>query len=218
MQSSLKNSLLPVFLSILNGIALAQLPEFTIDVPDGATTHGFGYRSAIDGDYAVVSDPNQEIDGQDHRGAAYVYKRNGSSWELEQKLTVPNSDLNQYMYFAWSVDIDGNSIVVGVWCGATGGGSENNLEGAAFVFVRDGTTWSQQGRLVQTNPQMTSGSSSSNKNGFGESVAISGDYVIMGARVDDGNGTSPNNKDRQGAAVIFVRSGTTWSEQQEIFA
>ena len=201
----------------MNGIALAQLPEFTIDVPDGAS-YGFGYRSAIDGDYAVVSDPNQEIDGQDHRGAAYVYKRNGSSWELEQKLTVPNSDLNQYMYFAWSVDIDGNSIVVGAYCNATGGGSQNNLEGAAFVFVRDGTTWSQQGRLVQTNPQMTSGSSSSNKNNFGESVAISGDYVIIGARLDDGNGTSPNNKDRQGAAVIFVRSGTTWSEQQEIFA
>ena len=218
MSSSIKSRLLPALLAAFSGIALAQLPEFKIDIPDGISQSGniqFGYSVAIDGDYAVVGSYREEIDGQDHKGAAYVYKRNGSSWELEQKLTVPNSDLTQYNILGLSVDIDGNSIVLGANNVTTGGGSANNLEGAAFVFVRDGTTWSQQGRLVQTNPQMTSGSYN---NGFGRDVAISGNYVIIGAYWDNGNGTLSNNKYRMGAAFIFVRSGTTWSEQQEIFA
>jgi len=104
--------------------------------------------------------------------------------------------------FGYSVAISGDTAAVGVPNDDVGG---NTDQGSAYVFVRNGTTWSQQQKL-------TAGDGAANDN-FGFSVAISGDTVVVGAHFDD-VGANTN----QGSAYVFVRSGTTWSQQQKLLA
>jgi choline dehydrogenase-like flavoprotein len=78
------------------------------------------------------------------------------------------------------------------------------------VFVRSGTTWTQQAYLKASN----SGASDQ----FGIAVAVSGYTVVVGANLEDSNTTGINSTPDElagasGAAYVFVRSGTTWTQQ-----
>ncbi|MCF6264475.1 MAG: FG-GAP repeat protein [Xanthomonadales bacterium] len=78
------------------------------------------------------------------------------------------------------------------------------------MFTRSGTNWSQQAYLKASNTDRD--------DGFGGSVSISGDTLVIGAIGEDSNATgvnggqSNNAADRSGAAYVFVRSGTNWSQ------
>ena len=77
--------------------------------------------------------------------------------------------------------------------------------------MRSGTTWSQQAYLKASNTEVG--------DGFGFSVAISGDTVVVGAHEEDSNATGVNGDQADnsaadsGAAYVFTRSGATWSQQ-----
>jgi hypothetical protein len=121
--------------------------------------------------------------------------------------------------FGSSVAISGNTVVVGApqeGSNATGvnGNQANNsaeISGAAYVFVRSGTTWTQQAYLKASNTNAY--------DLFGDSVAIDGDTVVVGAFQESSNATGVNGNDADnsatdsGAAYVFVRNGTTWSQQ-----
>ena len=94
-----------------------------------------------------------------------------------------------------SVAVSGDTVVVGAE-------NKNNGQGAAYVFVRNGTVWNQQQKLTASDGAFT--------DFFGCSVAVDGDTALVGAN-DKKIGS-------QGAAYVFVRSGTTWSQQQELTA
>jgi len=127
-------------------------------------------------------------------------------------------------HFGRSVAISGDTMVVGAVyedSAATGinGNQNNNGEqnsGAVYVFVRSGTTWSQQAYIKASNTQEI--------DYFGLSVAISGDTIAVGAYGEDSaatgiNGDQTNNGEQNsGAVYVFVRSGTTWSQQAYIKA
>ncbi|WP_437821898.1 DNRLRE domain-containing protein [Sorangium sp. So ce1078] len=72
-------------------------------------------------------------------------------------------------------------------------------EGAAYVFVKSGGAWTQQARLVPSDPGGL----------LGRAVAISGDTIVVGAPWGTGGA---------GAAYVFVRSGGAWSEQAKLVA
>jgi len=128
-------------------------------------------------------------------GAAYVYVRNGTSWPQQGKLTA--SDGANADQLGWSVAIDANTVIAGApWSDP----SAHSEQGAAYTFVRSGTTWSQQGKL-------TLGVAGDH---FGQAVAISGDSVVCGAPLQDGVNSN------QGRAYVFVRSGTTWGYQTNL--
>ncbi len=79
-----------------------------------------------------------------------------------------------------------------------------------MVFVRSGTTWSQQAYLKASNTGAG--------DRFGGSVSVSGDTVVVGAYLEDSsttgvNSTPNNSATDSGAAYVFVRGGTTWSQQ-----
>ena len=145
-------------------------------------------RVSICGDYAVVGAWGCSL----FSGAAYVFERSGSTWTEQQKL-IP-SDPAQNDYFGISTDIDGDYIVVGAYY-------KNNVQGAAYVFKRDGSTWSQQAKLT------ASGGTAGDR--FGICVSIDGEYILVGAE-GDGND--------EGAAYVFVRSGSVWTQQQKLEA
>ena len=177
----------------------------------------FGHAVTIAGDTVVVGAYNEDseargingIQTNDLRadsGAAYVFTRNGTTWTQQAYLKASNSDALDG--FAYSLAASGDTLVVGSWqerssASVINGDETSNTAyqaGAAYVFVRSGTTWTQQAYLKASNntPQIL----------FGSSVAIDGDTVVVGAPYEYGNLIM-----EAGAAYIFGRSGTTWSEQ-----
>jgi trimeric autotransporter adhesin len=115
--------------------------------------------------------------------------------------------------FGWSVAVDGDTLVVGAIAedsGATGvdgdqGDSSQEEAGAAYVFVRDGTGWSQQAYLKASNTDTF--------DLFGSRVAISGDTIAVSAPQEEGF-----EDVGEGAVYIFVREGTSWSQQAHLKA
>ncbi|MEQ1642439.1 MAG: hypothetical protein ABL959_03210 [Pyrinomonadaceae bacterium] len=171
-----------------NGTSWTQQQKFTAS--DGAAGDQFGWSVAIDGETVIIG-ANSD-DGS--RGGAYVFRRSGTIWTQEQKLTA--ADGATFDQFGYSVSISGESVV----CGAV---ADDN--GSAYVFTRGGTTWTQQQKL-------TAADGAANDK-FGGSVAINGDRVIVGAEGDD-IGTVAD----QGSAYLFLRSGSVWAQEQKLNA
>ena len=161
----------------------------------------FGYSVAISGDTAIVGAYLEGSgSGLSVPGAVYVFTRSGTTWSQQAKLTASNAGAGDK--FGYAIDIDGDNIIVGAYMEDTGGSNA----GAAYVYTRSGTTWSQQ--------QMITASDRHSGDYFGYSVSISGEYVSIGAVFR----SEISSYSMSGAAYIFTRSGTTWSQQQKILA
>jgi hypothetical protein len=176
----------------------------------------FGFRVELDGDTLVVAASGEASGGSDPSdnsapgaGAASVFVRAGGTWTQQAYLKAANAASGDA--FGQSVALDGDTIVVGA-IGEDSSGSDpaNNSAagaGAAYVFVRDGTTWTQQAYLKAAN--------AATNDSFGMAVAIDGDTIVVGAVGEDSNGSDPANNSavESGAAYVFVRAGTTWTQQ-----
>jgi hypothetical protein len=157
---------------------------------DAAEDDVFGDSVAISGKTAVVGAPFHNSDA----GAAYVFVRSGKTWSQQAELTA--SDAVEQEEFGNSVGISGTTAVVGAPFGNTLTGP-----GAAYVFSRSDSTWSQQAELTA--------SDSAAGDLFGASVAIYGSTALVGAYFHN-SGT--------GAAYVFSRSSKAWSQQAELTA
>jgi FG-GAP repeat len=169
---------------------------------DGIAQDVFGSSVAISGDFAIVGSPNDdEGAGLIDNGSATILKRNASTgkWESQGKVVNPSGVTDDE--FGRSVAISGDYAIVGTPYDDEGAGLVNN--GSATIFKRNTGTgiWESQGKLV--NPD------AANNDVFGWSVAISGDFAIVGARQDD-NAT--------GSATIFKRNSGTgiWEAQGKL--
>jgi hypothetical protein len=172
----------------------------TLVASDAATSDSFGYSIGISGDTIVVGSPYDNHSSLADPGSAYVYVRDGNSWTQQAQLIATDAFARQH--FGYSVAISGDTIVVS----SNDGDNPPPVSpkaGAAYVFVRSGTTWSQQQKLTP--------SSSTDLTTFGWSVSIHNDTIVVGAPFEDVL-ISTND----GAAYVFVRSGTTWSQQQRL--
>jgi hypothetical protein len=178
-----------------------QAQETHLFASDGAGGDNFGLSVAISGDTAVVGACCDDTAAGANAGSAYVFVRSGTSWSEQAHLFA--SDAAGGDQFGSSVAISGDTIVVGAIFDATAGGSFGG--GSAYVFVRSGTSWSEQAHLFA--------SDGAAQDFFGSSVAISGDSIIVGAFIDDTAGGT-----NAGSTYVFVRNGTSWSEQAHLFA
>jgi len=155
----------------------------------------FGASVALSGDSALIGVPWK--DGAHARaGTAYIFTRAGTSWSQQAELL--RSDAGDWDYFGHSVAISGDTALVGAY-GKTING--NSFTGAAYVYTRSGTTWSQQTELTAAD--------GADGDALGSAVALSGDTALVAAH---GRSTFA------GAAYVFTRSGTTWSQQAELTA
>jgi RHS repeat-associated protein/uncharacterized repeat protein (TIGR01451 family) len=164
---------------------------------DGMPYDNFGYSAAISGDTAVIGAPYADDMGSDS-GAAYVFVRDGGSWTQQAVLTADGAIANDY--FGYSVAISGDTVVIGAY----GDDDRGSSAGAAYVFVRNGSSWSYEAEL-------TAGDGAA-YDYFGQSVAISGDTAVIGAPYADDMGSD------SGAAYVFVRDGGNWSQEAELTA
>jgi predicted amidohydrolase len=173
---------------------------------DAASDDLFGVSVALslDGNTAIVGAQGESTSPYTSNGAAYVFTRSGSTWTEQQKL-VGSGSVNQSRFgVSVSLSSDGNTAIVGAYTEST---SPFLLNGAAYVFTRSGSTWTEQQKLTASDIEDTAQ--------FGVSVSISanGNTAIIGANLED---TSPNLNN--GAAYVFTRSGSTWTEQQKLLA
>jgi|GEM_PF-600954 len=174
-----------------------------------------GCSVAIDGDFAIVGARFEDLDAMGGNlahdaGCAYIFMRSGNVWIEQQKLVA--NDRATLDEFGRSVAISGDHAIVGALYedhDATGG-SEFNSAGSAYIFVRNGATWTQQEKIVASDRNIG--------DEFGGSVAISGDHAIVGARFVDYDATGGAYSNSAGSAYIFVRSGDTWTQQEKIVA
>jgi len=174
--------------------SLEQCLTDTDDVPN--SDDGYGFSIALSGDTLVVGSMADATNGI-IAGAAYVYVRAGHTWSLQQKLFA--TDPSPFAQFGIAVDIVGDIIVIG----AHGDDDSGYQTGAAYVFRRNGTVWTQEQKLKASDEQADSA--------FGLSVSLSGQTIAVGAPGESAPLFS-------GAVYVFVNNGTGWQQQQKIKA
>ncbi len=162
-----------------------------ITASEGASFDYFGYSVSIDGDYSVIGVP---YDNVLDTGSAYIFHSNGNTWTEQAKITASDGDYQDR--FGSSVSIHGDYVLIGA--------PTDDWKGSAYIFHRNGTTWTEQVKLTASDGE--------GYDDYGYSVSISGDYAVIGVRADDDNGAN------SGSAYIFYRNGITWSEQAKITA
>lgn len=177
-----------------SGTSWTQQAKLT--AADAAAGDRFGRAVSVNGDSIVVGSYLDDDAGTDS-GSAYVFTRSGTTWTQQAKLTADNAAAGDT--FGWSVTIDGDTVVVG----SRDGDGVDTDSGAAYVFTRTGTTWSQQARLI--------GADGRSNDSFGASVAIDGDNLVVGASQNRGVPGTPT-----GSAYVFSRTGTTWTQQAKL--
>jgi len=191
----------------------------------------FGASVAISGDTIVIGAPNEDSSATgvnntpnelaSGAGAAYVFTRSGGVWTQQAYLKPAAVGATQAAdNFGSSVAISGDTIVVGAFfedSSTTGVNSTPNesapVSGAAYVFARSGGVWSQQAYLK---PAAVGVDQSGD--GFGYSVAISGDTLVVGAWREKSSTTGVNSTPDEssigaGAAYVFMRTSDVWSQQ-----
>ncbi|MCK4529910.1 MAG: choice-of-anchor D domain-containing protein, partial [Candidatus Marinimicrobia bacterium] len=175
----------------------------------------FGNSVAISGNYVIVGAEREEKDANGlnpitNAGAAYIFYNNGVSWIQQQKVVA--SDRALYDGFGLSVAISDGYAIVGTSSESEDANGENTVgnAGSAYIFVRSGESWTQQQKIVASDRGIA--------DYFGCSVAISGDYVIVGAYDEDEDINGENTLLTAGSAYIFTRNVDTWSQQQKIVA
>ncbi|MEY8251181.1 MAG: LruC domain-containing protein, partial [Colwellia sp.] len=150
----------------------------------------FGSSVMLSGEYLIIGDDDH---GRAHEGSAYIYKQEDGIWSKQASLK--GGDVTKSANFATSVAISKNYAVIGAK-------SENNplikkhkKSGAVYVYKRTGKLWNSQAKLLASDAQQG--------DNFGSSVAISGDYLLIGAE----------NKDTaRGATYLFKNINDIWTE------
>jgi FG-GAP repeat/Putative Ig domain len=181
-----------VYVFVRSGAGWTQQQE--IIAADGGERDLFGWSVSLSGDTALIGAFGDDIGGAANRGSAYVYLRSGANWSQQAKMTAADGASGDA--FGFAVAVDGDTALVGAYLDDLG-------RGAAYVFTRSGSAWSQQQKLT--------GSDSLGGDQFGFAVALSGDTALVGAPGDD-IGLDSN----QGSAYVFTRSGVFWSQQQKL--
>ena len=182
--------------------SITQQAQIQASDADGYDDFGNAISITPDGSTVIVGAHRNDTGGTNN-GAAYIFTLSGSSWS--QQAQIQASDAESMDHFGYGVDIseNGNTAIVGSWNEDTGGSNA----GAAYIFTRSGTSWSQQAKIQHSGPTQL--------DTFGSAVSITndGNMAIIGARGRE----DQVNFISSGAAYIFTRSGTSWSQQAELF-
>jgi hypothetical protein len=217
------------------GITWAQ--EAYLKAPNSNASDYFGYKVSLHGDTLAVGAMGESSNqttitngtsaSSDNSaltsGAAYVFRRTGTTWAQEAYLKAPNAGAADS--FGTSVSISGDTVVVGASLessnqttitNGTTASSDNSAStsGAAYVFNRTGTTWAHEAYLKAPNAD--------GGDYFGGAVSVSGDTIVVGAYLEDSNQTTVTNgatassnnlTENSGAAYVFKRTGNTWTQE-----
>ena len=164
---------------------------------------------------------NQKDDTASGAGAVYVFTRAGGKWTQQAYLKASNTDAYDSFGFSLAISANGNTLAVTATRedsnarGINGNQANNDAEdsGAVYVFARAGGTWMQQAYVKSSN------SDAGDQFGWAVTLSDDGNVMVVGAPTEQSNarGVNGNQADNSsanaGAAYVFTRSGSTWSQQ-----
>jgi hypothetical protein len=192
-----------------SGTTWTQGAKLTPSDESGEGEFGSSVALSSDGNTALIGGPGDG--GRD--GAAWVFKRSGTTWTQQGAKLTPSDESGASVFgFSVALSSDGDTALIGGPSNVVRCGFVVCIRGAAWVFTRSGTTWTQQGAKLTPNDASGEGS-------FGLSVALSpqGDTALVGGPDDGRVPCFESGGLREiclrGAAWVFKRSGTTWSQQ-----
>jgi hypothetical protein len=173
---------------VRSGSTWTQQAKLIGSKPGPTVQDGLGISVALsgDGNTALVGAENYN----DTVGAAFAYRRTGSSWSRFGKILTGALEVGKGQFgTSVALSADGTTAAIGA-----PGDAEST--GAVWIYAFGKTGWTTQ------SPKLTSGSAAAPQN-FGCSAALSakGETALVGA-CRDGSGA--------GAAYVFTRAGTTW--------
>jgi hypothetical protein len=183
----------------------------------------FGSGVSISSDYIFVGAPQEDDDGNElnkmsNPGAAYIYEINEggtNNWGQKQKISM--IERTQLDYLGWTVAIDGDYAVAGALYDdedASGTNANTKLNaGAAYVYKNISGTWTQIKKLLASDRE--------EGDEFGIAVAISGDYIVVGADWEDNDAAGLNPVSSAGSAYIFSKNeggADNWGQVKKITA
>ena len=211
---------------------------------DGGDWFGI-YGATVDGDTITVGSPREKSNqttitngttassnnSNDRSGAAYVYKRTGTSWAQEAYIKAVNNNSSIRASFGYAgARISGDTLAVGamdessnqktITNGTTASSNTSgSYSGAAYVYKRSGTSWVQEAYIKASNAD--------SGDGLGSAIALDGDTLAVWATkeksnqttITNGTGSSSDNSfTRSGAVYVYKRTGTTWAQEAYIKA
>lgn len=181
--------------------AWTQVQKLTAS--DGAEFDQFGFSVAISGDRMVIGAEEADINGNAAQGAAYIFERVGGTWTEVHKLF--ENTLGSFDEYGHDVDIEGDRIVIG----ASKGGSP--AHGRTFIYERDQGGPGTWGQVQELEDDIFDSNA-----GFGESVDLEGDLLVVGALLLD---RVPGTYNNEGGAYVFRRDpgSNTWSQVAKLF-
>ncbi len=175
---------------------------------------------------AVGIDGDQTSNAASSAGGVYVFARSGSTWTQQAYIKASNAGTNDLFGANLALSSDGSTLAVGAYTEASnatgiGGDQTNNAAtnaGAVYVFTRASATWSQEAYVKASN----AGASDN----FGYSLGLSGDgntlavgaYGEASAATGINGNQASNTLSGSGAAYVFVRAGSTWTQEAYIKA
>ena len=185
---------------------------------DRSAAAELGTSVAIAGNYALVGAVGESLDAtgnneEDEAGAAYLFERDDSgTWAQVQKLVA--DDRREEAAFGMSVALSGNYAFVGAGGESRDAEGNNPVEeaGAVYAFERNSSgTWSQIQKLVATTRHQEAE--------FGSSLAVSGNYLLIGAAGESLDVNDSNPLTEAGAAYLFERNESgVWTQVQKVVA
>lgn len=174
------------------------IEEAILTAPDAGVHHLFGSAAATDGITVVVGAHQVATSG---RGSVYVFEKQGEAWILEQQLTP--SDAADGDIFGSAVAVGGDVLLVGAPFDDDACESDVMCQsGSVYVFRRTKTGWVEEAKLLA--------SDAAKGDHFGFSLALDGDWAVVGARHDDDAG---NNT---GSVYVFHQTESAWVEDAKL--
>jgi hypothetical protein len=167
---------------------------------DPAASDWFGYAVAVSGTRVVVG-ARQDDDNGSSSGSAYVFEKQTNGTWLQVAKLLP-TDGAAYAYFGCAVALDGDTAAVG----ADHETATATDSGAVYLFTRQSNgIWAQTAKLKASDAQST--------DYFGQTVALHGAVLAVGAPYDNDQGTD------SGSAYVFTRNGSaTWTQTAKLLA
>ena len=175
----------------------AHLSESKLIASDGGESQYFGWTTAINGDYIIIG-ASEDDDKGPSSGSVYIFKHVGTSWIQSQKILA--SDGFSYDTFGCAVAISDSYAVVGAQL-------DDDVAlnaGSVYILKLENENWVETTKLTA--------SDGAEEDHFGSSVGIYGDYVVIGASLDDDRG------ENSGSAYVFHREGDAWIQQAKLLA
>lgn len=173
----------------------AAIEEARLTTPDGRFGSDFGDSLSLSGNTLAVGAPHSSPPGFVNAGAVYVLVRTGVTWTSQAKLVAP--DMASGDVFGISVALANDTLAIGARGDDNAAGTS---AGAVYVFVRSGSSWALQAKLIAADAH--------SQDNFGQSVALRNDTLLVGAPYAD---MPPVGA--LGSAYLFGRTGSLWTQQ-----